>query len=157
MTLQEIHARLRERFGDAIQDWQAPETGDACIRVATAALHEVCAALRDEEDLRFDFLRLISSVDRTECLSSVYHLYSYVHNHEAVLRVDVDRGNPRVASVTDLWPSAEWHEREAFDMMGILYEGNPNLKRILLPDDWAGYPLRKDYVTPKEYNGLTNE
>jgi len=157
MTQQEIHARLRERFGDAIRDWQAPETGDACIRAAPEALHEVCAALRDEQDLRFDFLRLISSVDRTECLSSVYHLYSYDHNHEAVLRVDLDRGNPRVASVTDLWPSAEWHEREAFDMMGILYEGNPNLKRILLPEDWAGYPLRKDYVAPKEYNGLTNE
>ena len=157
MTHQEIHARLRERFGDAIHEWQEPGAGDACILIAPQALHDVCAMLRDDSGLRFDFLRLISSVDRTECLSSVYHLYSYTHHHEAVIRVDLDRANPRVASVADLWPAAEWHERESFDMMGIVYEGHPYLRRILLPEDWAGYPLRKDYVTPKEYNGLTNE
>jgi NADH:ubiquinone oxidoreductase subunit C len=71
--------------------------------------------------------------------------------------VDLDRENPRVASVAGLWPAAEWHERESFDMMGIVYESHPYLRRILLPEDWAGYPLRKDYVAPKEYNGLTNE
>ena len=157
MTQQEIHARLRERFGNAIRDWQTPETGDACIRVAPKILHEVCAALRDDKDLRFDFLRLISSVDRTECLSSVYHLYSYTHHHEAVLRIDLDRENPHVDSVSDLWAAAEWHERESFDMMGIVYAGHPDLRRILLPEDWAGYPLRKDYVAPKQYHGLTNE
>jgi NADH:ubiquinone oxidoreductase subunit C len=81
MTLHEIHARLRERFGDAIHDWQAPDAGSVgaesfrtYIQVAPESLHDVCAALRDEDGFRFDFLRLISSVDRVECLSSVYHL-----------------------------------------------------------------------------------
>jgi len=157
MTQQEIHAILRERFGEAILEWQAPETGDACIRVTPESLYAVCTVLRDDAEFRFDFLRLITAVDRTDCLSSVYHLYSYEHFHEAVLRADLDRNAPRIASVVGLWPSAEWHEREAFDMMGIVYEGNPNLKRILLPEDWAGFPLRKDYVSPAEYNGLTNE
>jgi len=58
--------------------------------------------------------------------------------------------------VADVWPAADWHEREAYDLMGIVYEGHPALKRILLPDDWAGYPLRKDYKAPEEYNGVTN-
>jgi len=69
----------------------------------------------------------------------------------------VERADPRIPSVADLWPAAEWHEREAYDMMGIVYEGHENLRRILLPDDWEGFPLRKDYVPPKSYHGLTNE
>ena len=74
------------------------------------------------------------------------------------LRADLDRKDPRIASVMEIWPAAEWHERETYDLMGIVFEGHPEgLRRILLPDDWPGHPLRKDYVAPKEYNGMTNE
>ncbi len=157
MTTEEIHARLKARFGDAIAEWRAVEHGDPYIQAASAGLHEIAGFLRDEDDLRFDFLRLISGVDRGERFSSAYHLYSYEHGHAVTLRVDVERADPRVPSVADLWPAAEWHEREAYDMMGIVYEGHENLRRILLPDDWEGFPLRKDYVPPKSYHGLTNE
>ena len=157
MTEPEIHARLKEHFGDAVGDRSTPDAGDSFVPVAAERLHEVCAFLRAEPDMQFDFLRLISSVDWTDRVSSVYHLYSYPHGRGIVLRVDLDRASPRVASVVDLWPAAEWHEREAFDMMGIVYDGHPDLRRILLPDDWEGFPLRKDYVAPKEYNGMTNE
>jgi NADH-quinone oxidoreductase subunit C len=157
MTLPEIHARLRKRFGEAIGDWQEPQAGDASIRVTAGQLHAVCAFLRDDPAFRFDLLRIVSAVEQPECFSSVYHLYSYEHGHSAVLRADLDKADPRVDSVMDLWIAAEWHEREAFDMMGIVYEGHADLRRILLPDDWDGYPLRKDYEAPKSYNGVTNE
>jgi len=156
MNAQEIHSRLKARFGDGIGEWTAPEAGDPFIQVQSTYLREVCKFLRDETDLRFDYLRLISTVDWTDRLSSVYHLYSYEHHHGVTLRVDLLRAAPRVGSVADVWPAADWHEREAYDMMGIVYEGHPALKRILLPDDWAGYPLRKDYTAPEEYNGVTN-
>jgi NADH-quinone oxidoreductase subunit C len=156
MTPREIHEKLRSRFGDAIGDWVEPEVGDERIDVAASALHEVCAALRDDEEFGFDYLRLISSVDRGDRFSSVYHLYSYALDHEVVLAASLERETPSVASVVDLWPSAEWHERESFDMMGIVYEGNPNMKRILLPEDWPGHPLRKGYAAPDEYHGVPN-
>ena len=156
MDVQDIHALLRERFEDAIGEWQVPERGDAFVMVAAERLADVCRFLRDDAATRFDFLRLISTVDRGPHLSSVYHLYSYEHHHAIVLRVDVDREAPRVPSVASIWPAAEWHEREAFDMMGIVYENHPELTRILLPNDWEGFPLRKDYQAPPAYHGLTN-
>jgi len=158
LTLQEIHARLKERFAPAIGDWRETEAGDPWIQVAQPeAFHEICRFLRDDSALQFDFLRLISAVDWTDRFSSVYHLYSYGLDHEAVVKVDLARENPRVASVADLWPTADWHEREAYDLMGIIYEGHPNLSRMFMPDDWEGHPLRKDYEQPKEYHGIPNE
>ncbi|HOE95472.1 MAG TPA: NADH-quinone oxidoreductase subunit C [Candidatus Sumerlaeota bacterium] len=156
MTPQEIHARLTERFGDAIGPWTEPERGDPHIAVAPGSLHAVCAFLRDDPELQFDYLQLISGVDWTDRLSSVYHLMSLSRGHGVVLRVDLERGNPRVASVADLWPTADWHEREAWDLLGIVYEGHPGLRRILLPEDWEGHPLRKDYAAPAAYHGVTN-
>jgi NADH:ubiquinone oxidoreductase subunit C len=111
----------------------------------------------DDPEMKFDYLRLISGVDWTDRLSSVYHLYSYTLGHGAVLRVDLDRTAPNVASVAGIWPTADWLERETYDLMGIVYEGHPGLTRIMLPDDWEGHPLRKDYVSPKEYHGIANE
>lgn len=157
MTSEEIHSRLKARFGDAVADWRAVEHGDPFIQIAPVALRDVSQFLRDERDLQFDYLRLITGVDRGERLCSVYHLYSYAHVHAVTLHVEVERVNPRVPSVAEIWPAADWHEREAYDMMGIEYEGHPNLRRILCPDDWEGFPLRKDYVVPKLYHGLTNE
>lgn len=157
MKLSEIHARLSEQFGAAIGDWQEPEAGDGWIQVQPAALHEVCRFLKEDPALRFDYLRLISAVDWTDRFASVYHLYSYANGHGAVLRVDLDRANPRVASVADLWPTADWHEREAYDLMGIVYEGHPEMRRIFLPDDWEGHPLRKDYQQPESYHGIAHE
>jgi NADH-quinone oxidoreductase subunit C len=162
MTMQEIHSALSERFPGAVEPFQAPSAGDVFIKVVPEHFHEVCLFLRDDPAMRFDLLRLISGVDKGDKvsgdkLSSVYHVFSIEQGHGVVLHVDLERAAPNVASVADIWPAADWHEREAYDMVGIIYEGHPDLRRILLPDDWEGYPLRKDYVAPKEYHGLTNE
>ncbi|MBN1866859.1 NADH-quinone oxidoreductase subunit C [Candidatus Sumerlaeota bacterium] len=157
MNPREIHTLLKERFGEAVRDWTEPEVGDSSLDLDSGSLHDVCVLLRDDSALRFDFLRLVSAVDRTDRIECVYHLWSYELAHSAALRVELDRSDPRVASLSDVWPTAEWHEREAYDMMGVVFENHPHLHRILLPEDWEGYPLRKDYVAPREYNGLTNE
>ena len=81
-------------------------------------------------------------------------LYSTTAEHGFAVKVYTDRANPHIASVMDIWPAADWHEREAFDMMGIIFDGHGDLRRILLPEDWVGYPLRKDYVFPREYHGI---
>ena len=157
MTPAEIQQALQERFGDAIVQFTEPQAGDAYVGVRADVLHQVCRLLRDEGDFSFDFLRLVSGVDWGDKLSSVYHLYSYKHLHGVVLRVDLHREGPRVASVCDIWPAADWLERECFDLLGIIYEGHPELKRILLPLDWEGHPLRKDYAFPAEYHGIKHE
>lgn len=156
MTLEEIHARLTEKFGDAIEPWAPPEKGDAWVEVKRDSWREVAEALRNDKDLAFDFLRCLSGVDYVDWMESVYHLFSYKHEHEAVIKVKVDRSDPKVASVVDLWPAADWHECESYDMVGIVYEDHPDLRRILLPEDWEGYPLRKDYKQPDEYHGISN-
>lgn len=156
MTLEEIRDRLAEKFGDDVMPFTPPEAGDAWIEVKPTALGEIARYLRDDASLAMDYLRLISGVDYVDYLESVYHLLSYKHEHEAVIKVKLDRAAPRVASVSEVWPAAEWHEREAFDMLGIVFEGHPNPSRILLPDDWEGFPLRKDYKQPDEYHGVSN-
>jgi NADH-quinone oxidoreductase subunit C len=157
LDITQIHARLAERFGEAIAPLAAPEAGDPWIGVKAEVLKDAATYLRDDPEMQFDYLRLVSGVDWTDRLSSVYHLYSYTLGHGVTLRVDLDRANPRVASLAGIWPTADWLERETYDLMGIVYEGHPELTRILLPDDWEGHPLRKDYVSPKEYHGIANE
>lgn len=156
MNVDEIHERLKGRFGEAVGEPIRPEAGDGWLPVASAHLREIALFLRDEADLRFDYLRLLSAVDFADRFAVVYHLYSYEKDHDLVLRVELERERPAVASLAGVWPTADWHEREAFDMMGIVFAGHPELRRILLPEDWAGYPLRKDYQQPEEYHGIPN-
>jgi NADH-quinone oxidoreductase subunit C len=84
----------------------------------------------------------------------VYHLYSFALNQKLVVKVLVPKSNPVVPTVSDVWATANWHEREAFDMFGMTFEGHPDLRRILCPEDWEGYPLRKDYKVQEFYNGM---
>ena len=155
MTAPEIIATLTERFGQAVL---ASEPGGTHPHAAIApeAWPAVAAFLRDEPALRFDFLRAVSGVDypADNKLVSVYDLISTVHRHTFAVKVAVARDNPHTPSVSSVWPTADWHEREAFDLLGIVYDGHPDLRRILLPEDWQGYPLRKDYAWPKDYNGI---
>jgi NADH-quinone oxidoreductase subunit C len=87
-------------------------------------------------------------------LEVVYHLWSYEHAHGFVLKVHLPREDPRVPTVENVWAVANWHEREGFDMFGVTFVGHSDPRRILLPDDWEGYPLRKDWVDPDFYNGM---
>lgn len=115
-------------------------------------LLEVVSFLKEKPELSFDFLRCLSAVDCLSHMEVVYHLFSYTHQHGLVLKVRLDREAPRVPSVTAIWKTADWHEREAYDLFGIIFVGHPNLRRILLVDDFEGFPMRKDY-TAKGYQG----
>ncbi len=151
-----VHARLRDRFGDAV----GPLTGsgrDAWQRVDAAHLVEVCRFAKHEPALRFDCLSCLSGVDypKREVIEVVYHLYSYRLRHWCVLKVETPRDAARVPSVGGVWASAEWPEREVFDLLGVDFAGHPDLRRLLMPEDWPGHPLRKDFVEPEEYHGIT--
>lgn len=154
MTAKEIYEKLKEEFTDSIKEFVEEETVDPFIVVDAAKIVHVCVHLRDEAGLKFDYLVNLSGMDYKENLGVVYHLYSVELKHRLVLKVLVDRESPVVPTVERVWRTADWHEREAWDMFGIQFEGHHNLIRILSPYDWEGHPLRKDYKTPEEYHGI---
>jgi NADH-quinone oxidoreductase subunit C len=165
--------RLKKKFGDKITGGNTTAI-DPWIEIAPTALPEVCRYLRDEKDLQFNYLNCISGVDYFEGdpkkaakvdwkphMEVVYHLWSLVHKHSVVLKVmlprwkdDVPGQIPEVPSVASIWATADWHEREVYDLSGVRFTGHPNLVRILCPEDWVGHPLRKDYEMPLEYHGI---
>ena len=157
MTAEDIHRKLQARFGDAIG---ALEGGiDPAVRVQPGAIVSVAEFLRDDRDLGFDCLSNQSGVDyptRNE-IEVVYHLFSYRLRHACVLKVGVSRDNPAMPTVAAVWRTAIWQEREIFDLLGVVFEGHPDLRRILLPEDWVGHPLRKDFVEPTEYHGISTK
>jgi NADH-quinone oxidoreductase subunit C len=116
--------------------------------VPAGRLLEIGRVLRDEARFHFDYCSFVTAVDRPEQqhFEVVYHLYSMDLRHEVLLKVRVPRDTPRVPSVVDLWRGADWHEREAFDLFGIQFDGHPDLRRLMMTEDWTGHPLRKDYV-----------
>ncbi len=160
MTAKDIASRLKEAFGDRIVA-EDLETHDPFCQVQPMAVAEVCQFLRDE--MGFNYLRCLSGVDymdkkktRDE-LGVVYHLGNIPDaSQEFCLKVIVSRDNPQVASVEKIWSTADWHEREAWDMFGIEFVGHHNLTRILCAEDWVGHPLRKDYKSPDSYHGIRN-
>jgi NADH-quinone oxidoreductase subunit C len=119
---------------------------DVILIVDRDAAHTVLEAAKHHPDLRFEFLRNLSGVDyEDQGMEVVYHLYSFTHKHNVTVRAKVPTDDPRIQSVTDLWRAADWHEREARDMFGIVFDGHPNLVPILLPEDMLDhFPLRKD-------------
>ena len=155
MIPQEIANNLKAKFGDAILDVKLDGVFDPFVKVAPDKIKEVAQFLRDSEEMAFDSLMCLSGVDYTGGkLGAVYHLHSMKWNHKFTLKVDVTIENPHCQSVESVWKTANWHEREAYDLMGIVFDSHPDLRRILLPDDWEGYPLRKDYQLPEYYNGM---
>ncbi|MEW5974728.1 MAG: NADH-quinone oxidoreductase subunit C [Acidobacteriota bacterium] len=155
----DILAILQSRFGDRILKSKL-DVADPFLVVAPDSLVEICACLKESPDLAFDTLMCLSGVDykglkdEPERIEVVYHLFSMQHRHQIVLKVELGRENPRVPTVESIWAIANWHEREAYDMLGIVFEGHSDLRRILCPDDWVGFPLRKDYEQPKTYRGM---
>jgi NADH-quinone oxidoreductase subunit C len=117
----------------------------------------VCNQLNKHTDLYFDSLSCLTALDNGKeagTMEVVYNLYSIPFNHHLMLRVVLPRENPEVESVTSIWRTANWHEREAFDMYGINFKNHPDLRRILMPADWEGFPLRKDYQQQETYRDI---
>ena len=139
--------RLSQAFPGAILD-VATFRDEVTITVEREAIVPICRVLRDDPDLRYDFLADLCGVDwlgkREPRFEVVYHLYSVPRADRIRVKVRVLDGT-EVPSVTGVWPTANWHEREVFDMFGIRFAGHPDLRRILMPENWEGHPLRKDY------------
>jgi NADH-quinone oxidoreductase subunit C len=178
-----IHALLLETFGDAILAFHG-EGPEPYADVAPARVADVARFLRDDPRLGCDLLMCLSGIDwdgydeagkgksvailgyeadgtpqkservATGDLGIAYHLYSYAQRHKFTVRVRVPRAVPELPTVSAVWPTAAWHEREAFDLFGIRFTGHPDLRRILLEDEWVGHPLRKDYVMPDRWQGV---
>ncbi len=155
MTAQEIHEIVKSQFGDAILEAKLEGVIDPLIKVAPYKIKDVALFVRDDARLQFDLLMCLSGVDYTGGkLGVVYHLNATKLNQKIVLKVEVTSENPHCQSVESVWKTANWHEREAFDLYGIIFDGHPDLRRILLPDDWIGHPMKKDYQVPEYYNGM---
>jgi NADH-quinone oxidoreductase subunit C len=152
-----IHERLTGRFAEKVTGANL-ETASPFAVVATDAIVEIATFCKGDPDLSFDNLMCLSAVDYPKetppRMEVVYHLLSYRHGHTFALKVHLPRENPQVASLEMVWGVANWHEREAYDMFGIAFTGHRDLRRILLPDDWVGFPLRKDWQDPDFYNGM---
>ena len=157
LTPAEIAAEIVAKLGDVLAGTFVTE-GEKHPRVhlPAAAWRPVAERLRHEPCLSLDWLACLGGVDYAAegKLAVVYDLWSFDHRHGFAVKVFCDRADPRVASVVDLWPAADWHEREAFDLLGITFTDHPDLSRILLADDWEGHPLRKDYVFPRQVHGI---
>jgi NADH-quinone oxidoreductase subunit C len=173
VTAAEIASLLEERFVGKIKA-KSTEALDPSVVVEPGALVEVCRFLKEDARLAFDLLHDISGVDYLEPdpkkaakagyephVEVVYHLQSFRHRHRFTVKVQLPRWKdnkagqiPEVDSLTGLYGSAIWHEREVYDLVGVAFVGHPELSRILLSDDWTGHPLRKDYEFPLEYHGI---
>ncbi|MCG9128655.1 NADH-quinone oxidoreductase subunit C [Candidatus Poribacteria bacterium] len=157
MNLEEIYQVLKDKFGESVLLLDTELSGDHSIHISPAAIVEISTFLLETETLAFDTLMCLSGVDlsaKDEEFAVVYHLYSMNHRHKVVLKTPLPKSNPQLPSVSHIWKTADWHEREAYDLYGIVFEGHTDLRRLLLPDDWEGYPLRKDYEEPDFYRGM---
>ncbi len=150
----QIYERIKKRFPTAVVE-VADKSLDPFLVVEPSQVIEVCRFLRDDSETAMDCLSNQSGVDYKDRIEVVYHLFSYRQRHGAVLKVKLPRDNPVVATAETVWKSANWMEREIFDLLGVTFEGHSDMRRILMPEDWPGHPLRKDFVEPLEYHGIS--
>ena len=151
---QQLHTLIADRFGDKVELVDAVDPYTVITDVESFT--EIMTFLKENDAMRFDFLRSVTGVDWPDdgYIESVYHLYSYDLGHGHVVKYRCPRAAPEVPTVEQLWPTANWFERETFDLLGIIYLHHSDLRRIMLPDDWIGHPLRKDYVEEEDYRGI---
>lgn len=142
------NAALQELITTWISDLDFTEEGSQflTITVGPSALHNFMRTLKETPETHFDYLFCLTGVDWGQALGVVYHLESTVHRHSMVVKVQTeDREHPTIDTVSDIWATAEFHEREVYDFFGIQFNNHPNMKRLFMTEEWEGYPLRKDY------------
>jgi len=152
MDFAALVAALKARWPEV--EAPAVAAGDPCVILPAARSLEILGHLRSDPALAFDSLACLSGVDTGKEFWVVYHLHSFSQRHRLTVKVSLPREGAEVENVAALWAGAEFFEREAYDLFGIVFRHHPDLRRLLNPPDWAGWPLRKDYVYPKEYEGV---
>ena len=153
MTSQEIADLLSEQFGERVLESKLEEI-TPWSAVDASSILDICRFVRSDSRLDMDHLELLGGVDFEDRIEVVYVLYSLKRHHRYTLKCRLSREDPKISTVESVWAVANWHEREAFDMFGIVFEGHSDMRRILCPDDWEGYPLRKDYKAPESYRDM---
>ena len=162
MTFEDIKQLLIDRLGDDVVIGEETGGMQPALLIASERIADVCLELRNNPATYFDFLACLSGVDYGSDANKfgvVYHLTSIPYQTQLTLKVSEIKDRffddlPSFPSISSVYRTAEWHEREAFDLVGIFFENHPDLRRILLPDDWEGFPLRKDYTTAEYYKGI---
>jgi NADH:ubiquinone oxidoreductase subunit C len=140
---------LKSKFADLVPLATYEEgTEWLTVVVEPAAWKDFARQLRFNDDLHFDFLFCVTGVDWKVHFAMVYHLRSTIHGHIIVVKSKLDHVNPEIETVSDIWRTAEFHEREAYDLFGIKFLKHPDLRRLFMTDEWQGWPLRKDYEDP---------
>ena len=141
-----VVSKLTSRFGEALLSHEIL-TDMLTITVSKEVIHDVLLFLRDDGELQFNFLTTLCGMHYPESqqLGVVYHLHNMADNHRIRIKTAVPENDPKLPTASDIWPAANWQERETYDFYGILFEGHPNLVRILNVDDMVGFPMRKDF------------
>lgn len=160
MTFSELTDILATQFGAAIQP--NSQNLQPYLTIPVEQLTDICQFLRNDERLFFDLLACITAIDNgpeANTMEVVYNLTSIPYEYNLMMKVTVPRTPtettlPSVPSIAHIWRTADWHEREAYDLVGIQFSGHPDLRRILLPTDWVGHPLRTDYQEEEQYHGI---
>ena len=154
MTPTEIKETLDQQFPGSVIDNE--ELAESQIELKPDQWLEIATYLKNDPGLNFDQLECVTGIDTGEDgpLQSRYNLHSMEHRHKIEVVISLDRNNPKVASIEQVWRVGDWFERETYDMFGIIYEGHRDLRRILCPEDWEGWPLRKNYETQETYHGI---
>ncbi len=153
MKPEDIYSKLKNQFNEAILSFEEIPV-ESFIKIASESISEIAKYLKEESELSFDSLMCLSGVDTGETLTVVYHLFSNEHRHKITLKSEIPKDNPHIPTVEQIWKTANWHEREAYDLFGVIFDGHSDFRRILLPEDWEGYPLRKDYKPPESYRDM---
>ena len=153
---EKIKALVASQFPSAIKG-EKQEAWPSILTIDEKDLVQVCQFLHEHQETYFDSLSCITGIDNgveSGTMEVIYTLYSIPYDIQLSVSVVLDRENPSVDSLCSIWRGANWHEREAYDLLGILFNNHPDLRRILLPNDWEGYPLRKDYEEQEMYHGI---
>lgn len=165
MTFEEIVQLLTRTFSEEVVLGIDESSTPPAIQITASHIAEVCLKLHEDEQTYFDYLSCLSGIDNGPeegTMEVIYHLYSIPYDVSLALKVQVPRNQegeplPEVPTVSTIWRTADWHERETYDLLGIHFTGHPDLRRILLAADWEGHPLRKDYKLQKYYHGIKVE